>query len=122
MLGKEKSQSSEDYLESIYILLQQNGIVHRIDVSKRLSVSGAAVNKAVHLLLKKGLVYEEGKHLFLTQQGKKEAENIYHRHCVLRDFFRLLGVSDEIADKDACTIEHQISEETFQAIEKKGKV
>lgn len=120
-MGKQKSQSSEDYLEAIYVLSKQNPVVHRIDVAKRLSVSGAAVNKAVRILLSKGLVYEDGKHLFLTKEGENMAKEVYRRHCVLREFFLSLGVDEQRADEDACAIEHQISDETFQAIEKQMK-
>ncbi len=115
------NQSSEDYLESIYLLSSQLPAVHRIDVSKRLLVSSAAVNKAVNLLIQRGLVFEEGKHLCLTEQGKNEAEKIYHRHCVLYDFLSSLGVDKTTAERDACNMEHVISDATFLAIEKKLK-
>ena len=74
------NQSGEDYLETIYLLSEQLGIVHRIDVAKKLGVSGAAVNKAVNILLEKEYVYEDGKHLFLTEQGKAYARKIYEKH------------------------------------------
>ena len=113
---QKNNQSGEDYLESIYLLSKQLEFVHRIDIAKRMAVSGAAVNKAVNHLLKKGLVYEDGKHLYLTIQGESYAKEIYEKHCLLRGFLRSLGVSEENAEEDACKMEHLISDETFSAI------
>ena len=63
------NQSEQDYLESILMLGRVQEVVHRIDVAKRMEVSQAAVNKAVKLLCEKGYVYEDGKHLYLTEHG-----------------------------------------------------
>ena len=110
------SQSAEDYLESILTLSQNEKIVHRIDVAKRMGVSGAAVNKAVKLLVEKGYIYEDGKHLYLTEEGKKYAQDVYEKHCILRDFLIKIGVSPAQAEQDACNMEHVISEETLKAM------
>ena len=110
------NQSAEDYLESILTISRQNNVVHRIDVAKRMNVSQAAVNKAVKLLVEKGYVYEDGKHLFLTETGKSYAEAVYERHCILRDFLVQIGVDGANAEEDACRMEHVISEETFSAM------
>lgn len=67
---RKTNQSEEDYLESILILSGQLPVVHRIEVAKRLGVSQAAVNKAVKLLRARGHVYEDGKHLYLTESGQ----------------------------------------------------
>jgi Mn-dependent DtxR family transcriptional regulator len=113
---KKHNQSSEDYLESILTLAQTQSVVHRIDVAKKMNVSGAAVNKAVKILVNKGFVYEDGKHLFLTPEGKAYAEEIYERHCILREFLQKLGVSASTAEDDACQMEHVLSKETYFAI------
>ena len=107
------NQSGEDYLESILTLSQQLPIVHRIDVAKRMGVSQAAVNKAVKLLFEKEYVYEDGKHLYLTEKGKSYAEAVYEKHCIIRDYLIQNGVSIATAEEDACRMEHLISEETF---------
>ena len=112
------NQSGEDYLETIYLLSEQLEIVHRIDVAKKLGVSGAAVNKAVNILLEKEYVYEDGKHLFLTELGKAYAQQIYEKHCVIRKFLLSLGVSETQAEEDACHLEHLVSEQTFQAFKR----
>ncbi len=108
------NQSSEDYLESILTLGKNQEIVHRIDVSKRMGVSQAAVNKAVKHLCEQGYVYEDGKHLYLTESGKEYAEAVFEKHCIIRDYLMKNGVSSASAEEDACRMEHLISEETFQ--------
>ncbi len=108
------NQSAEDYLESILTLGEQQSVVHRIDVAKRLGVSQAAVNKAVKLLCEKEYVYEDGKHLYLTEKGKEYATAVYEKHCIVRDFLLKHGVSARAAEEDACHLEHLLSEETFQ--------
>ena len=108
------NQSAEDYLESILTLSKEGAVVHRIDVAKRMGVSQAAVNKAVKLLCEKEYVYEDGKHLYLTEKGKAYAEAVYERHCIIRDYLVARGVSLATAEEDACNMEHVISDETFQ--------
>ena len=109
-------QSEEDYLESILEISKEDKIVHRIDIAKRMNVSQAAVNKAVKNLCEKGYVYEDGKHLYLTEHGKAYAERIYEKHCILRDFLITIGVSPACAEEDACHMEHVVSDETLQAM------
>ncbi len=112
------NQSLEDYLESVLTLSCENKVVHRIDVAKKLCVSQAAVNKAMKLLLEKGFVYEDGKHLYLTESGKAYAEAVYEKHCIIRSFLTALGVSAPRAEEDACHMEHLVSDETFAAMKK----
>lgn len=112
------NQSGEDYLESILMLGKYQPIVHRIDVAKRMNVSQAAVNKAVKLLVEKGYIYEDGKHLYLTEEGKTYAETVYEKHCIIRDYLMECGVSAQSAEEDACNMEHVISEETFSMMKK----
>ena len=111
---KKFNQSGEDYLESILRLLETKAVVHRIDVAKRMGVSQAAVNKAVKILVANGHVYEDGKHLYLTELGKAYAQEIYARHCIIRDYLMQNGVSPATAETDACKLEHLLSDETFQ--------
>ena len=113
------NQSGEDYLESILTLAEQQNIVHRIDVAKRMGVSQAAVNKAVKILVEKGYIYEDGKHLYLTEEGKQYAEMVYEKHCIIREYLISCGVSVESAEADACNMEHLISEETFCMMKEK---
>ncbi len=108
-----RSQSEEDYLESILLIGETQPVVHRIDVAKRMNVSQAAVNKAMKILLEKGYIQEDGKHLLLTETGKKYAKEIFEKHCLIRDFLISLGVSPQTAEEDACVLEHLVSDETF---------
>ena len=108
------NQSSEDYLESLLTLSHTQEVVHRIDVAKKMNVSQAAVNKAMKILVGQGYVYEDGKHLYLTGEGKKYAEAVYEKHCIIRNFLQKLGVSAETAEEDACRMEHLVSSETFE--------
>ncbi len=110
---RRNNQSEEDYLESILILSDRLPVVHRIEVAKRLGVSQAAVNKAVKLLCARGYVYEDGKHLYLTENGRAYASSVYEKHCIIRDYLIDRGVSPAAAESDACKMEHLVSEETF---------
>ena len=111
------NQSEQDYLESIFLLLKENPIVHRLDVAKKMNVSQAAVNKAMKNLSDKGYIYEDGKHLYLTERGKKYAEEVYQKHCIIRDFLQKIGVSPAKAEDDACHMEHLVSDETVSAMQ-----
>ena len=116
-----QTQSAEDYLETILLLAEAQPVVHRVDVAKQVGVSQAAVNKAMKMLLEKGFIYEEGKHLFLTEEGKACAKAVFERHCVLREFLLSLGVSPEKAEEDACKMEHVVSSETVEQMKKSLK-
>ena len=112
------NQSEQDYLESILTLGREQNVVHRIDVAKKLGVSQAAVNKAVKLLCEKEYVYEDGKHLYLTESGKAYAEAVFEKHCIIREYLMNNGVSAATAEEDACRMEHLISDETFQMMKR----
>ena len=112
------TQSEQDELETLLTLSKVQDIVHRIDVAKRMNVSQAAVNKAIKLLCEKEYVYEDGKHLYLTESGKAYAEAVFERHCIIREYLLKNGVSAATAEEDACRMEHLISEETFQMMKK----
>ena len=115
------NHSEEDYLESILTLSQNQTIVHRIDIAKRMNVSQAAVNKAMKILFEKEYIYEDGKHLYLTDKGRAYAEEVYEKHCIIRDYLIQNGVSPLAAETDACRMEHLISEETFLMMKRNVK-
>ena len=118
------NQSGEDYLECLLMLAKAQEVVHRIDIAKRMKVSQAAVNKAMKLLFEKEYVYEDGKHLYLTEKGKQYAEVVFEKHCIIREFLVKNGVPFEVAEEDACSMEHLISTQTFEMMKKfvkKGK-
>ena len=110
-------ESAEDYLESIYILLQKNGTVRSIDVVNDLGVSKPSVSVAMKKLRENGYI-EVSPEGFLTllPPGLEIAQRIYRRHTMLTGFLESLGVSPETAAADACKMEHDLSAETFEKI------
>lgn len=111
-------ESMEDYLEAIYVLSQQLESVRSVDVASYLGFSKPSVSHAVKIMIEKGLVrLDQGKILHLTDEGKEIAESTYQRHCFFSSMLENIGVNKETAAKDACRIEHVISEESFQAIQ-----
>lgn len=115
-------ESSEDYLETILVLSEKNGFVRAIDVAKDLGFTKASVSIAMKKLRENGYItIEEKGHILLTPLGKEIAIKTYDRHVTLTNAFISLGINKEQAEEDACKIEHDISEETFQAIKKHFK-
>ena len=108
------SASQEDYLEVIYDLSHGLQSVRSSDIAKRLGVSRASVNKRLTLLKDSGFVEHEPYGLVhLTEQGCIIAKNVRERHNTLYKFLtEVLGVSEDIADQEACEMEHAISQET----------
>ena len=118
------SQSLEDYLEMVHMLRLANGIARVKDIAAALSVKMPSVAKAILELKKLGLVTQEPySGVELTEEGRKAAADVLNRHILLKGFLIRLGVSEAIADKDACSMEHILSAETISTIEdfmKKG--
>lgn len=110
-------ESGEMYLEAILVLSRKNGFVRSVDVGEYLGYSKPSVSRAMGLLRKGGLIAVEANGgLCLTDAGREIAEKIYERHMVLSQVLISLGVPEEVAVEDACKIEHDISDVTFQAI------
>ena len=108
-------RSGEDYLEAIYILQKKNGQVRSMDIAQFLNVSKPSVSNAVQLLREGGfLTMDKNKIIILTEPGTEVAERIYERHCLLKEQLIKIGVDPEVAEQDACRIEHDISSETFE--------
>ncbi len=110
------SQSKEDYLESILLLSKELEFVHQIEVARRMGVSQPAVQKAMRALRDEGYIAADGLHIYLTERGREYAEEVYGKHCTIRRFLELLGVNSSDADADACTMEHGLSEATYEAM------
>ena len=113
------SEAIENYLETIYILSQQQSEVHAIDICSYLSYSRPTVSIVLRQMREHGLVtVNEDNHIYLTEEGMKIAMHVYERHEVLTRMLMRLGVSKETALRDACKIEHDLSDETFEAIKR----
>lgn len=112
-------ESGEMYLETILILSKKNNAVRAIDVGEYMGFSKPSVSRAMGLLKKGGYITSNSEgHLSLTEAGAEVANKIYERHSLLTDFLIHLGVDEETAAKDACKIEHSISDESFEAIKR----
>ena len=110
-------ESAEDYLEAIYMQSLQRGVVRSIDVANALGYSKPSVSVAMKQLEENGYIYrDEDRLLYLTDKGMEIALRIYERHETLAACLMQLGVSRENAYKDACKIEHDLSDESFDRI------
>ena len=110
-------KSSEDYLETILILQERSGSARSVEVAAKLGFSKASVSVAMKKLRENGYIrMEDDGRLLLTDTGRPIAQSIYARHKLLTAFFVELGVSEDTAAADACKIEHDLSEETYQAL------
>ena len=110
-------RSGEDYLEAILILGQKRGYVRSSDVAEQMKVTKPSVTNATRLLREGGFLMMDGdKQIHLTELGREVAESIYERHCILTEGLIYLGVDPEMAEQDACRIEHDISRETFEKL------
>lgn len=112
-------ESGEMYLETIYILSKKSSSVRSVDVGEYMGFSKPSVSRAVGILKKGGYVTADPDGLLsLTDTGLTIARKIYERHTMLTDFLIRLGVSRETAAEDACKMEHDISDETFEAMKR----
>jgi len=118
--NKHKSDESvQDYLETIYILNKSLPQVRSIDIANEMSYSKPSVSVAMKNLRTNGYieVSNEG-YITLTDIGYALAQSVYERHSLMTKFLVHLGVDPEIAKEDACMMEHDISEESFEALKK----
>ncbi len=115
-------ESGEMYLETILILSKKNNIVRSIDIVEYMNLSKPAVSRAMAKLKnEKYILIDNNGYIALTESGRQIAERIYERHTLLTCFLMQLGVNKEIAERDACKMEHDISDETFEALKLHAK-
>lgn len=118
-------ESAEDYLEAILVLSKQGGGVRSVDIASMLGVSKPSVSHAMKLLREDGYIaMDRYGTVTLLEKGEEIAMRIYERHQVLTKMLEGLGVSEEVAKADACKLEHDVSDESFEKIKEhlKGKV
>ena len=112
-------ESGEMYLETILILAKKNNMVRSIEVAEYMGFSKPAVSRAMAKLKNDKLIIIDGDgHIALTESGRQIAEKIYERHQLLTAFLVRIGVDEKTAAEDACKIEHDISDVTFDAMKK----
>lgn len=116
--GHNVTASLEDYLEAIYFLYKKKSEVRITDVARELNISKPSVNRAINTLKKQGLVeHEYYGDLKLTEKGLKIACDVAERHKILKAFLtEKLGVNEETAEREACLIEHDISDDTMDRL------
>ena len=110
-------ESAEDYLEAILVVGRRRGMVRSIDIANELGFSKPSVSVAMKKLRESGHIeMDQSGFIHLLPTGAEIAEHIYERHRILTDFFVYLGVREEVAAADACKVEHDLSNETFEKI------
>ncbi len=110
-------ESAEDYLEAILVLKERQGMVRSIDVVHHLDYSKPSVSVAMKRLRENGYIEMDADgYITLLPPGEEIARRIYTRHKLLTQFLIQLGVSEEVAAADACKIEHDLSDESFEKI------
>ena len=111
------TEATENYMEAILVLGQQNGSVRAVDIANYLGFSKPTISQYMKQYVQQGLV-EIGSdgHIKLTEEGLKVAEATLERHHIISAIFMALGVSKETALEDACKVEHDLSEETFNCM------
>lgn len=110
-------ESAENYLETILMLQESKGSVRSIDIVHHLDYSKPSISRAMSLLRADGhITMDKDGYIHLTPSGMEIASRIYERHRLLTQWLTYLGVDPAVAAADACRIEHDISEETFQRL------
>ena len=113
------NESAENYLETILILSKKNPVVRSVDIAEELGFKKSSVSVAMkNLREKENITVTKEGYIYLTESGRAIAEMIYERHEFLTSWLTSLGVDAAIAAEDACRIEHDISQETFQMLRK----
>lgn len=112
-------ESEEMYLETILLLRGRKSSVRSVDVVEELGYAKSSVSRAVNLLVKRGYILIDGNgDITLTQKGQEKAAGIYERHRVITAALEGIGADRELAEANACRIEHVISDEMFDLLKK----
>lgn len=118
-MEKEHSESREDYLESILILKNKKGSVRSIDIAEYFNYSRPSVSRAMSILRSRGMItMDKSGFIDLTDSGLTKAREVYQRHETLISFLKLLGVGEPASVRDACRLEHILSQESMDCINK----
>ncbi|AIU69751.1 iron-dependent repressor [Thermococcus eurythermalis] len=122
-VSKRVSKREEEYLETMYLLHKNKGVIRVKDIAKIMNVKPPSVVDALKKLAEKGLVeYEKYDRILLTEEGERIAKETYSKHLALTKFFvDILGIPEEIAEQDACQFEHYVSEITVERMKEFAK-
>ncbi len=112
-------ESEEMYLETILLLKMHRTSVRSVDIVEELGYAKSSVSRAVNLLVKKGLIQIDANgEISLTQKGQKKAEDVYEKHRVFTEVFIRMGADRQLAEDNACRVEHVISDDLFEILKK----
>ncbi len=111
-------ESGENYLETILVLKERNGVVRSIDIARELNFSKPSVSRAMGILRENGYItMEPSGEILLTESGRIKAKDIYGRHLLLTAFLQeVIGVPAQLAEKNACRMEHILDQEVIDGI------
>ena len=116
------NESIENYLERILMLHEKKGYARSIDIAEELGVTKPSVSHATKIMRENGYIcMDASNYITLTEKGREIAEKMYERHKTIAQWLVNLGVQEETAFADACKIEHDISEETFQCLKRHAR-
>ena len=111
------TEATENYMEAILVLAEKNGVVRSVDVANYLGFSKPTISQYMKQFVQQELVtIDMDGHITLTEAGRSVAEATLERHSIISKIFMALGVPEEIALEDACKVEHDLSEESFNCI------
>ena len=110
-------ESGEMYLENILRLREKQAHTRSIDIVNQTGYSKPSISRALRQLRNEGMIImDDDGYITLTPAGEDRARKVYERHRILMQYFEMIGVSHDVADADACRIEHVISDETFEKL------
>ena len=111
------TEATENYMEAILVLNQRLGSVRAVDIANYLGFSKPTISQYMKQYVQQGLVEIGGDgHIKLTDEGRRVAESTLEKHRIISAIFMALGVSEEVALEDACKVEHDLSDETFNCM------
>ena len=114
-----RKKSVEDYLEVIYMLSSKKGYARIVEIASELKVKTPSATEMIQKLAKEGYIeYEPYQRIKLAKKGEELAKKVYRRHKILTDFLMILGVDREVAERDACEMEHSLHPETLRRLTK----
>lgn len=112
-------ESEEMYLETILLLQKRKGNVRSVDIVRELNYAKSSVSRAVNLLVKNGyIIMNDEDGIVLTESGLEKATYIYERHNILTEVLVKIGAGEDLAEENACRIEHVITDELFEVLKK----
>lgn len=117
-----QKKSQEDYLEAIFIQIHKVGACRVTDIANQIGFTKASASVALKKLEESGYVYRDDWRILLTDKGFRTAKSTYEKHKFFTDWFASLGIEFDAAEKDACEIEHVISDLTYEKIREYVKI